>query len=29
MIIEDKCNCKMGHVILFSDKPDEVKEFGE
>lgn len=27
MIIEDKCNCKMGHVILFSDKPDEVQEF--
>lgn len=29
MIIEDKCNCKMGHVILFSDAPDSVVEFGE
>ena len=29
MIIEDKNNRKMGHVTLFSDKPDSVVEFGE
>ena len=29
MIIEDKHNCKMGHVTLFSDEPDSVVELGE
>ena len=29
MIIEDKCNRKMGHVTLFSDVPDSVVEFGK
>jgi len=27
--IEAKHNRKMGHVTLFSDKPDEVRKFGE
>lgn len=29
MIIEDKCNRKVGRVTLFSDEPDSVEEFGE
>ena len=29
MIIEDKHNRKVGHVTVFSDKPDSVVEFGE
>ena len=29
MIIEDKCNRKVGHVTLRSDAPDSMVEFGE
>ena len=29
MIIEDKCNRKVGHVTLFSDALNSVVEFGE
>lgn len=29
MIIEDRCNRKVGRVTLFSDAPDEVEEFGK
>ena len=29
MIIEDKSNRKIGQVILFSDAPNSVVEFGE
>jgi len=29
VIIEDKCNRKVGHVTVFSDAPDEVEEFGK
>ena len=29
MIIEDKCNRKVGHVTVFSDALDEVEEFGK
>lgn len=29
MIIEDKCNRRVGHVTVFSDVPDSVVEFGE
>ena len=29
MTIEDKRNRRVGHVTVFSDKLNEVKEFGE
>ena len=29
MIIEDKCNRKVGRVTLLSDAPNSVLEFGE
>jgi len=29
VIIEDKCNRKVGHVTLFSDALNSVVEFGE
>ena len=29
MIIENKHNRRVGHITLFSDKLNEVKEFGE